>query len=698
MAERAGSSRRWAVRAGALVVVSLFALAAVVHDAAGPAAGADRFPVFTPDEIVALIERTALPGTVAPAEAPPITYDGAADARIRSRAEATHYRRRPLSAVERSASAGVVLNVEAADALVRMRSAAGGAGAPFVAVSGYRSPDDQRSIFLRELAARGSARIGRPYTIAEIASGAADAAIDDVLQLNSIPGYSLHHTGDAVDLTAPGGSLAGFSSSAAYRWLAADDFANAKAFGFLPSYPDGATAIGPDPEPWELTYVGTRQIECARNVVALADTTPGRCPVGSLDSVRSSGTSVIVSGWAADPDLGAAPAQVHVYLDGRGAAVTTASGSRPDVDAATGLGPAHGFDVAIEASPGLHVVCAFAINDVASEVNTLLRCGLVLVTSSLPTGSIDVVRSSGNGVVVAGWAADPDVPSAALDVHAYVDGRGVAVLRAGEPRPDVDAVTGLGPAHGFSARVAVPSGVHQLCLYAISPQPVEGNPLLGCRLVWSLGSSPTGVLDRVDGDSRSISVQGWAVDGDVPDQPLAVHLYLDGVGAAVLIADGPRPDVGSAFSVGASHGFSARVPASVGPHVVCAYAIASQAGDGNSLLGCRAVTVAGRSPVGALDLVASALGGVSVAGWTADPDLPDDPLEVHVYVDGRGAAVLTADGARADVAAATSFGPSHGFSAPVPTPPGPHTVCAYAVSSERGESNTLLGCRAVVAG
>jgi hypothetical protein len=60
-----------------------------------------------------------------------------------------------------------------------------------------------------------------------------------------------------------------------------------------------------------------------------------------------------------------------------------------------------------------------------------------------------------------------------------------------------------------------------------------------------------------------------------------------------FIANKSRPDVGAAFGgYGASHGFLATVPATgSGNHSVCAYAITTGGGNGNTLLGCASVHV-----------------------------------------------------------------------------------------------------------
>lgn len=142
-----------------------------------------------------------------------------------------------------------------------MEDAAAADGHNLVLVSGYRSIDDQRDIFAVELDGEGVARIGRPYTAEEIADGDAEAAIDDVLEFHSIPDYSKHHAGHAIDITAAGEDLSDFADTAAFAWISADNYRNAKLHGFVPSYPPGALDQGPQPERWEYVWVGRRTIE-----------------------------------------------------------------------------------------------------------------------------------------------------------------------------------------------------------------------------------------------------------------------------------------------------------------------------------------------------------------------------------------------------------------------------------------------------
>ena len=206
------------------------------------------------------------------------------------------------------------------------------------------------------------------------------------------------------------------------------------------------------------------------------------------------------------------------------------------------------------------------------------------------------------------------------------------------------------------------------------------------------GVSPFGSFDTASAGVGSVSVSGWAIDPET-SASIPVHVYVDSSGTA-LTANGSRPDVDLAYGYGPDHGFTATVPASGGPHTVCAYAInATGSAGANVGLGCRTVTVPTGPPVGSFDVATAGPGTVSVGGWAIDPDTAS-PIAVHVYVDAAGTA-LTAGGFRSDIAAFFGpFGGNHAFNGVLPASAGTHTVCAYGINTGPG-ANVLLGCKVV---
>jgi hypothetical protein len=223
-------------------------------------------------------------------------------------------------------------------------------------------------------------------------------------------------------------------------------------------------------------------------------------PRGTLDVARGGPGTVIVAGWAFDPDT-PAPITVLVVLGGEGHPVT-ANGNRPNVGAAfPGAGDDHGFQLTLPAPDGTQNVCLWALNT-GSGANILLGCPQVTVRSNSPIGTLDVVTDGPSRLTVAGWAFDPDTP-APIAVHIYVDSDGTALTADGS-RPDVGAAfPGAGDNHGFAATIPAKAGTHQVCAYGINVAS-GGNRLIGCRsalVIPPFDGNPSGPKVAVLGNS-----------------------------------------------------------------------------------------------------------------------------------------------------------------------------------------------------
>jgi zinc D-Ala-D-Ala carboxypeptidase len=117
----------------------------------------------------------------------------------------------------------------AARAWQHMQSDALRSGIVLEAISGYRSHDYQLGIFERKRAR------GLP--------------VEEILTVNAAPGYSEHHGGRALDISAPDEPAAeeSFEDTPAFAWLQA----NAEAHGFMMSYPrDNPHGIVYEPWHW----------------------------------------------------------------------------------------------------------------------------------------------------------------------------------------------------------------------------------------------------------------------------------------------------------------------------------------------------------------------------------------------------------------------------------------------------------------
>lgn len=207
-----------------------------------PAPG-NLYRYMSPDDFIKVwFEVQPQPGTVYGTK-PSIYGYAKGDPRIRQIAEGRGYRLQPLSTTGGMNSTAVNAFNSMAAAARREQNIG------MTIVSGFRTPSRQATLFKERVVEH----YGRTPSENNILSGSADSAINKTLDLRSIPGYSRHHSGYVVDINRTDNS---FAQTAAYKWLSARNFTNARRFCFVPSYPAGTTIkAGPQPESWEFSYI-----------------------------------------------------------------------------------------------------------------------------------------------------------------------------------------------------------------------------------------------------------------------------------------------------------------------------------------------------------------------------------------------------------------------------------------------------------
>jgi hypothetical protein len=389
-------------------------------------------------------------------------------------------------------------------------------------------------------------------------------------------------------------------------------------------------------------------------------------PVGAFDSLTAEGRQVTVSGWATDPDV-PGPIQVHVWIDGRPATALIA-------DQPTLVRGPHGFSGVLQLSDGAHRICSYAINVGRGTTNPYLGCRDVTV-SMAPVGALETVRAVGHRVTVAGWASDPDTPGQPIQVHVYANGRGVAVLSAAAPEHG---------GHGYTTDLSLPVGTQNVCTYGINVGAGSTNTHLGCRTV-QVSMNPVGVLTDVAPQGGRVRITGWASDPDLSAAPTTVHVYMDGRPLTSVLADV------AGDGIDGPHGYDVTLPVpGPGTHSFCTYAINAGEGTTNPHLGCRTVTTtaADFDPTGTFQPVELIGPFASISGWAADSDGTTN-VQIHVYVDGQGAAILAADGEPVDGGLARTFGGE------ITLTTGSHTICVYAINQGQGTTNRNLGCQGI---
>jgi LAS superfamily LD-carboxypeptidase LdcB len=213
-----------------------------------------KLTTFTPQQFKDLARDIRYPNTQPFPEPPVITGNKTADERIRAIAAKRGFvlTAVPVSPITRIAEPRLLgddlLQLYAAISWSFLKASARRDDIPLSLLSAYRSPAYQRQLFTQRLYATGA-------TPGTIAAGKSDALVAKTLTMTAPPGYSRHHTGYTIDLACEDGSSA-FVQSVCYRWIRADNYKIAKFAGWIPSYPAGAGAQGPEPEPWEYVWVG----------------------------------------------------------------------------------------------------------------------------------------------------------------------------------------------------------------------------------------------------------------------------------------------------------------------------------------------------------------------------------------------------------------------------------------------------------
>jgi hypothetical protein len=188
-------------------------------------------------------------------------------------------------------------------------------------------------------------------------------------------------------------------------------------------------------------------------------------------------------------------------------------------------------------------------------------------------------------------------------------------------------------------------------------------------------------------------VSGWVLDPNTLTS-IKAHIYVDGQFNSVVTASGPGPDVLGVYQKGANHGFNTILSLAVGTHAVCVYGINVAAGNANSQIGCKSVTIGNLPFGGANSFTAAGPNVVHTTGWTIDPEITT-PIRTDFWADGRtyvGSA--TANTYRSDVVAVfPGWGANHGWDANLTVANGVHTICAYAVNERSGNGNPGDGLR-----
>lgn len=204
---------------------------------------------FTPNQYRDILNHVVYDESVSVTDQQLITGNEEVDSYIINKAQERGYKQRvQINVTTLAEYSNIKISTKIKDSLDSLIKSALEVGHSIETLSGYRSIEDQKFIF-------NSRYLGGKDT-ASVESGLYDAEIDRVLETTAPPGMSKHHSSYTVDFAKEGVFFTEFKNTDSFKWLSENNYENAKKFGFVPSYPEGADDQGPNPEAWEYTYVG----------------------------------------------------------------------------------------------------------------------------------------------------------------------------------------------------------------------------------------------------------------------------------------------------------------------------------------------------------------------------------------------------------------------------------------------------------
>ena len=163
-------------------------------------------------------------------------------------------------------------------------------------------------------------------------------------------------------------------------------------------------------------------------------------------------------------------------------------------------------------------------------------------------------------------------------------------------------------------------------------------------------------------------ISGFGFDPDMPDFSIDAHIYVDGKFAGVAPTDKLNAAQNNQYGINGLHGFIWDIPAAYQDgqtHLVEVYFLNYPYGTGNNPkvwsgnIGPCEIGV----PLGKVEAASC----FKVSGWAFDPELADESVIMHIYVDGKVEAGITMDITRPDINQLYAINGDHGFSWNVPT-------------------------------
>ena len=201
-------------------------------------------------------------------------------------------------------------------------------------------------------------------------------------------------------------------------------------------------------------------------------------PQSALDLYETYVSSFKIQGWAYDPEAPteSLPIRVEVY-DSEGKPYKTVNLTtdvlRTDVNTAKGISGNHGFSAIIDLSEALsstYTVKIFAEDLTGDGEVQISGTKTLVITRNKPLSELELVDITDEGILVKGWAYDPDKADQSVDIRIEIkkaDGKITKKsLTTDVVREDVNKTKDITGTHGFEVFFEMTHGTYTVDIFA----------------------------------------------------------------------------------------------------------------------------------------------------------------------------------------------------------------------------------------
>ena len=280
---------------------------------------------------------------------------------------------------------------------------------------------------------------------------------------------------------------------------------------------------------------------------------------GNFEDYAGGNGTVYVKGWAFDSVNTSVSTEVHVYIGGPAGEgeghIIKANVYRSDVDDAKGCGDYHGFESTITTKKrGTQPIYVYAIG---VDTNTNISLGSATVTiSDVPSdtskpvvSNVKIAKTDAKSFTVSCTVKD----NALSKVHMYA---WYTSDKDGTQKCYNATISGTTATYTIPiADLGGKNGNYTVHIYAYDTKENCGTGAITLDFY-----NPLGTLDSYSGGGGSVTLRGWAFDGNDTSKPVEMNVYIGGdagVGEGhAFLANTSRPDVDDVHGCGDNHGFS----------------------------------------------------------------------------------------------------------------------------------------------